>query len=158
MADSSVAQGSDADAQGAFHTLTVDATLARLESSRQGLPSAEARKRLKRFGRNELAQTPPPPRWKAFVAQFRSAVIGLLIVAALISGALGEWIDAAAILAIVLLNGVLGFLQEDKARRALDSLQKLSAPLARALRDGALESVPAHTLVPGDVIRVEAGD
>ncbi len=142
----------------AYHALPIAEVVERLKTSRQGLTALEARRRLEAYGHNELAQKPPPPRWKAFVAQFRSAVIGLLIVAAIISGSLGEWIDATAILAIVLLNGALGFFQEDKARRALASLQKLSAPSARVLRDGAFQAVPARSLVPGDVIRVEAGD
>ncbi len=141
-----------------YHALPIAEVVEHLATSPRGLSEAESRRRLEQYGPNELAQSPPPPRWKAFVAQFRSAVIGLLIVAAIISGALGEWIDAGAILAIVLLNGVLGFLQEDKARRALASLQKLSAPLARVLRAGTLEAVPARGLVPGDVIRLEAGD
>jgi Ca2+-transporting ATPase len=142
----------------AWHALSGEEVAAKLESAPGGLSTAEAGRRLAQFGRNELAHAPPPPPWRTFVAQFRSEVVWLLVIAAVISGAMGEWIDAAAILAIVLLNGVLGFLQEDKARRALEALAKLSAPLARVLRDGKLESLPGRELVPGDVLRIEAGD
>jgi Ca2+-transporting ATPase len=93
-----------------------------------------------------------------FLGQFNSAVIWLLIIAAIVSGLLGEWIDTAAILAIVGLNGVLGFLQEDKSQRALASLEQLSAPVAHVRRGGQWHTVPASEVVPGDRVRLEAGD
>ncbi len=102
----------------AFHALPAERAAAELGCRSTGLTTAEAELRLSQFGPNELAKVPPPPRWKAFARQFRSAVIWLLIAAAILSGAMREWADSLAILAIVLLNGVLGFLQEDKARRA----------------------------------------
>ncbi len=141
-----------------YHALAADQIAAKLNASSQGLTADEAASRLNQFGHNELTQAAPQPRWRAFLNQFRSAVIWLLIIAAVISGAMGEWVDALAILSIVVLNGVLGFLQEDRARRALDALEKLSAPMTRVVRDGALETIAARDLVPGDVIRVEAGD
>ena len=129
-----------------------------LRSTPGGLSRDEAAARLRLEGPNELARVPPPPRWKLLLGQFNSAVVWLLIAAALISGAMGEWADAIAILAIVLLNGVLGFLQEDKSRRALDALRQLSVPLAHVVRGGVTEAVEARQLVPGDWIRLEAGD
>jgi Ca2+-transporting ATPase len=141
-----------------IHALPAEQVAARLSSSATGLSAGEAAERQSQWGPNELAQAPPPARWKLFLAQFRSAVVWLLIAAALVSGALGEWADAAAILAIVLLNGVLGFLQEDKSLRALEALKKLAAPLARVQRDGTLQNLPARELVPGDLIHLEAGD
>ena len=111
-----------------------------------------------RHGPNQLAEAPPVPMWRRFLGQFREPVIGILIVAAVIAGAMGEWVDTLAILAIVLLNGLLGFLQEERAGRALAALQGLSAPLARVIRDGVLQAVPARELVPGDRIELEAGD
>ena len=98
------------------------------------------------------------PGWKKFLAQFRELVIWILIVAAIISGALGEWVDALAILAIVLLNGVLGFLQEAKAEQALAALRGMSAPMARVRRGGNWQSLPAQDLVPGDLVELESGD
>jgi Ca2+-transporting ATPase len=142
----------------AFFALAADEVVALLSSPPAGLDAVEASRRRAQGGANELAQAPPPARIWLFLAQFRSAVVWLLIFAALVSGALGEWIDTAAILAIVLLNGVLGFLQEDKSRRALEALEKLAAPLAHVLRGGSWETAAASRLVPGDRIRLEAGD
>jgi P-type Ca2+ transporter type 2C len=141
-----------------MHALAAEQVAARLSSSATGLSAGEAAERQSRCGPNELAQAAAPSRWKRFLAQFRSAVVWLLIAAALVSGALGEWADAAAILAIVVLNGILGFLQEDKSLRALEALKKLATPLARVLRDGTLQNLPARELVPGDLIHLEAGD
>ncbi len=141
-----------------YHALSAEHLAELLASAPTGLTEKEVVLRRGQFGPNELAEAPPPARWKLFVGQFRAAVVWLLIVAALISGAMGEWTDSLAIMAIVLLNGVLGFLQEDKSRRALDALRKMSAPLAHVVRDGALQTIPAQELVPGDRIRIEAGD
>lgn len=124
----------------------------------QGLPTSEVQKRTQQFGANELTEAPPVPTWQKLVAQFKDLVIWILIVAAVISGALGEWVDALAILAIVLLNGVIGFLQEQRAEKAMSALRKLSAPTAKVVRDGKHQSIPANELVPGDVIQIEAGD
>lgn len=123
-----------------------------------GLPAAEVQKRSQRFGANQLSEAPPVPMWRKIVAQFKDLVIWILIVAAIIAGVMGEWADTAAILAIVLVNGIIGFLQEEKAGRALAALQKLSSPMAKVIRDGTLQSVPASELVPGDRIELEAGD
>jgi Ca2+-transporting ATPase len=125
---------------------------------RSGLTRDEARRRLEQFGPNRLESAPPIPWWWRLAAQFRELVVGLLLAAALIAALMQEWIDAAAILAIVLLNAVLGLLQELKAERALAALAKLSAPTARVRRDGALLSAPAEELVAGDLVELEAGD
>lgn len=123
-----------------------------------GLTCTEAETRRNRFGPNTLTEAPPIPLWRKLLAQFKDLVIWILIVAAVISGAMGEWVDALAILAIVVLNAVIGFLQEERAERALSALQKMSAPLARVLRDGRLQSIPAQDVVPGDILELEAGD
>jgi magnesium-transporting ATPase (P-type) len=111
-----------------------------------------------RVGPNELAEAPPELLWRKLLGQCNQPVIWILIVAAVIAGLLGEWPDALAILAIVLLNGLLGFFQEERAGRALASLRQMSAPLARVLRDGELRTVPARDLVPGDRVELDAGD
>ncbi|MFM2093470.1 MAG: Calcium-transporting ATPase, partial [Planctomycetota bacterium] len=90
--------------------------------------------------------------------QFSELVIWILIIAAILSGWMGEWADTAAILAIVLVNGILGFLQEEKAGRALAALQKMSSPTAKVIRDGALQLIPSREIVPGDRLELEAGD
>lgn len=124
----------------------------------RGLTADEVTRRREQQGENVLAEAPPVPRWKKLLGQFKDLVIWILIFAAIISGVMGEWADTAAILAIVLVNGIIGFLQEEKAGRALAALQKLSSPMAKVLRDGTLQSVPARELVPGDRIELEAGD
>lgn len=126
--------------------------------SASGLSSDEVARRREQSGWNALAEAPPVPRWKKLLGQFKELVIWILIVAAVISGAMGEWIDTAAILAIVVVNGIIGYLQEEKAGRALAALQRLSAPMAKVIRNGTLQSVPARELVPGDRIELEAGD
>ncbi len=141
-----------------FHTLPIAEVARLVESGPEGLSAQTAASRFRDVGANELAQAPPPSRIWMFLGQFNSAVIWLLIIAAIVSGALGEWIDTAAILAIVLLNGVLGFLQEDKSQRALAALEKLSAPLAHVRRGQSWHTIPAREVVPGDRVRLEAGD
>ncbi|MDB5732815.1 MAG: cation transport ATPase, partial [Variovorax sp.] len=123
-----------------------------------GLTAGVATERLARLGRNELASVPPEPWWRRLARQFAGLLIWILIVAAIVSGALGEWLDAVAILAIVVLNGVLGFVQEGRAEQALAALRKLSSPQAKVVRDARPHNLPAAHLVPGDRIDLEAGD
>lgn len=123
-----------------------------------GLDGDRIASRLNQYGANVLAEPPVVPVWRRFLAQFNEFVIWILIAAAVISGLLNEWIDAAAIIAIVLLNGFLGFFQEEKAGRALAELKRLAAPCARVLRSGALRILPASELVPGDCLELEEGD
>ena len=129
-----------------------------VESVEQGLSAAEVQSRFGRFGANQLDEVPPVPAWRKLLAQFKDLVIWILIAAAIIAGAMGEWADTAAILAIVLLNGIIGYVQEEKAGRALAALSKLSSPMAKVIRAGRLQAVPARELVPGDRIELEAGD
>ena len=143
----------------AWHAVPVDKLLEILAArSREGLKPDQVLERQSQYGLNRLAETPPVPLWKKFLAQFADVLIWILISAALIAGALGERLDAAAILAIVLMNGVLGFLQEEKAQRELSALRKRSAYSATAIRDGKQHVVAAEELVPGDLIELEAGD
>lgn len=137
-------------ASDALNALGVDA--------QEGLSSAEAGKRLKEYGPNLLREGKKPSTLVKFLGQFTEFIILVLIGAAIIAGLLGDWVDAAAILAIVLLNGTVGFLQEEKAERVIEELKKLSRPTAKAVRDGALRAVPAEELTPGDIVVIEAGD
>src|SRR5688500_2687065 len=102
--------------------------------ARAGLGGAEAARRLAEHGRNELAQAPPEPWWRRLGRQFADLLIWVLIAAALLAGVLGEWVDAIAIIAIVVLNGLLGFVQEGRAEQALAALRKLSSPHAKVVR------------------------
>ncbi len=141
-----------------FHAAGLEETTALLAASFDGLSEREAKARQQEFGPNELRRAAPPAKWKLLLEQFASPVVWLLIAAALISVLLGEWIDSAAILAIVLVNGLLGFWQEEKSRQALEALQSLAAPSARVVRDGVVAIVAARDLVPGDCIQLESGD
>jgi P-type Ca2+ transporter type 2C len=111
-----------------------------------------------KFGENVLSEAPREKWVSKFLRQFKSIIVGLLFIAAILSGVMGEWIETCAILAIMLLNGGLGFLQEAKAEKAIDSLKQLSAPQARVIRNGHVQLVPARALVMHDLIELEAGD
>lgn len=141
------------------HATARDRILQTLSSNDQtGLSTSQVTAAREQAGWNELAGVAPEPAWKKLLAQFGDVVVWILIAAALISGAMGEWTDTAAILAIVLLNAFLGFFQEDRAEKALAALQSLAAPTAKVIRDGKLAQVPARDLVPGDIVDLEAGD
>jgi Ca2+-transporting ATPase len=124
----------------------------------QGLSAAEAGKRLEAVGANELARQEATPAWRQLAAQFGSPLVGLLIVAGAISIWFDMTADAIAIGAIVLLNGIIGFLQEHRAERAIHALRALSAPRARVLREGHAAVIEASQVVPGDILLIEAGD
>jgi Ca2+-transporting ATPase len=109
-------------------------------------------------GTNELPEAAPPSPFHIFLSQFSSLIIWVLIGAAVVSGLLQEWVDVGAIVAIVLLNALLGFIQEYKAERSLAALKRLSIVTARVLRDGVVHVIPSYELVSGDLILVEAGD
>ena len=148
-----------ASASPAWHALAPTEVAARLGTDPvAGLAIGEAERRLAAHGPNVLEQTRREPWWRRLGRQFREFVVGLLLVAAVIAAALGDWADAAAILAIVLVNAIIGFVQEQRAARALAALERLAAPAARVMRDGTLQVVPAARLVAGDRIEIEAGD
>ena len=123
-----------------------------------GLSSAEAVLRLKKYGENSLASEKKARPLKIFLGQFRDIMILILLVATAISIFLGEIYDAVTIITIVLLNAILGFIQEYKTERTLLALKNMTAPSAKCWRDGSLLTIPAAELVPGDIIRLEAGD
>jgi len=123
-----------------------------------GLKPPQVLAQRSRSGLNQLSQAAADPAWKRFLGQFKEIVIWILIAAAVIAGALGEVTDAIAILAIVVVNGIIGFVQEERAEQALAALRNLTVPLAKVVRGGALQQIPAVELVPGDRIELEAGD
>src|SRR5512132_1831752 len=146
--------------------LPIDEALQALGSDRKtGLSEAEARERLTKYGRNELAAKAPIPVWRKFLAQFQDILVILLLIAALISAVL--WTverdavlpyEALAIFAVVLLNATIGFIQESKAEAAVAALRARAADTAAVVRDGAQRSIPAVELVPGDLMLIEGGD
>lgn len=124
----------------------------------KGLTTEQAAARQKEHGRNTLMQVKPPGPVRIFLGQFKDAMVLILLAATGISAALGEWTDAVTIVVIVLLNAILGFVQEYRTEKTLEALRSMTAPAAKVWRDGALTELPAEELVPGDVIAVEAGD
>jgi Ca2+-transporting ATPase len=142
-----------------WHADSSETVLEKLNTTPEnGLSTAEAQKRLTEYGHNELREKPPTPFWRLVLDQLRSFVVLLLIGASIISAVLGEQVEAIAIIAIVILNTVIGVIQESRAEASLAALKKLAAPDARVIRDGARINVPARELVPGDVVMLEAGN
>jgi Ca2+-transporting ATPase len=140
-----------------WHQMAIDEVLTSLNSSPQGLDEDEAQRRRTRFGPNELAEAKRRTPLKMLLAQFTDFMILVLLVAAVISGLIGEAKDTVAIVVIVVLNAVIGFIQEYRAERAMEALKAMAAPTATVLRQGEMQVVPATALVPGDVVHVEAG-
>jgi P-type Ca2+ transporter type 2C len=145
---------------------SVDEVLAALDTdARSGLSQGEARARLKRYGKNELTAEKPVPAWRKFLAQFQDVLVILLLIATLISA--GLWLyerestlpyEAIAIFAVVLLNAVMGYIQESRAEQAVAALRQMSAAHANVIRDAARQSITATEVVPGDIILIEEGD
>ena len=123
-----------------------------------GLSPSEAAARIEKYGRNQLQEAPKRPAWGIFLDQFKDFVIWVLIGAAVVSGFLQEVVDAIAIIAIVILNAVLGFIQEYRAEQSLAALKKLSSPTSKVVRGGQTQVIPSDEMVPGDLIELEAGD
>jgi len=143
----------------AWHAIAADEVLKQLHVNQgNGLTSEQASERLTQYGPNQLQEAPRPTFWKMLWEQLNNFVVIMLIVASIISAFLGDYVEAAAIMAIVILNAILGIVQESRAEEALAALQKLAAPDAHVIRDGHRQVVPASQLVPGDIILLEAGN
>ncbi|RMG24987.1 MAG: cation-translocating P-type ATPase [Bacteroidetes bacterium] len=142
----------------AWHILSTEAVMKRLNAGPEGLPPGEQAQRRMLYGPNELPGKKPKSAWLMFLAQFQDLMIVILLVAAIVSGFLGDLKDTIVIMVIVVLNAVIGFVQEFRAEKALESLKKLAAPTATVLRGGEKQLIPARELVPGDVVLLEAGN
>jgi len=142
-----------------WHCLTAEETAAELAADlRTGLEAGEAARRLKEQGPNEWTEKGGRSSFALLLDQFRDFMVLVLAGAAVISAFLGEILDAITILAIILLNGLLGFFQEYRAEKSLQALKELSAPTARVMRGGEILRVPARELVRGDLVLLESGD
>jgi Ca2+-transporting ATPase len=150
------------------HRQAADAVIAALGSdTARGLSQAEAGRRLERYGSNQLKSAPETPWWRRLLEQFQNFLVIILLVATAIS--VLEWMlqepresalpyEAIVILAIVLLNAMLGYFQEARAERSVRALMALAAPESTVVRDGERQRIPAHDIVPGDIVLIEAGD
>lgn len=143
---------------GDYWQLSPEKLFEEFQSSAQGLTSQQAAERLEYFGPNLLTSEKEKNLFQIFLEQFRDFLVMILLLAAFISGLLGDWESTIVILAVIILNAVLGTVQTIKASASLDSLKELSAPEAKVLRNGQLIQVPGRDIVPGDVICLEAGD
>jgi Ca2+-transporting ATPase len=140
-----------------WHTCSVEGALAALQASPEGLGTGEARRRLAAHGPNALAAGPRRTPVRILARQLTDFMVLVLLGAAGVSALLGDVTDTIGIVAIVILNAVVGFVQEYRAERAMEALRAMAAPTATVLRDGAPRIVPAEELVPGDVVLLEAG-
>jgi len=142
-----------------WHALTVDEVLKRLTTSTEkGLAVGEASTRLQKYGPNRLPEGKKRGALMRFISQFNNILVYVLLGAGFTKMMLGLWIDASIILGVVILNGLLGFIQEGKAEKALDSIRNMLSAEARTLRGGEARMIPAEQLVPGDIVLLESGD
>ena len=147
-----------------YYKLSVDETLNELNADSAGLSSERAAERLAQYGPNKLKEAEKPGFWKRFLTQLKDPMLIILLAAAGVSALTGaiagesEWAETIIILAVVLLNAVLGVLQESKAESAIEALQTMTAATCKVLRDGKMAVLHSDELVPGDVVLLEAGD
>ena len=142
-----------------WHGLSVEETLRKLDTSTdKGLDAGEAQARLQRFGPNRLPTGKKSGPLKRFLSQLNNILIYILLGAGFVKLMLGLWVDAGVIFGVVLLNTLIGFIQEGKAEKALDSIRNMLSAEARTLRGGEPRLIPAEDLVPGDVVLLESGD
>jgi len=141
-----------------WHTLSPQEVLDHLRVQENGLTAVEAADRMEHYGPNLLAEGKRTTFLEMLWSQFNNFIIMLLIVASIISAVLGEWIDASAIMAIVLLNAILGIIQERRAAEEFAALKKMAAPEAHVMRDGHRTTIASCELVPGDIVYLEAGN
>ncbi|MBQ3048512.1 MAG: ATPase, partial [Oscillospiraceae bacterium] len=127
------------------------------EELQKGLRREEAAKRLEQYGPNRLKSEKKAGAAKIFAAQFKDVLVLILLASTVISVAMGEYVEAITIIAIVFLNAVVGFIQEYRTEKTLEALKKMAAPTAKVIRDGAAVDVPAEEVVPGDVVLLKSG-
>ena len=143
----------------AAHALSAEETVAAIRSRETGLTAEEVAARLAIYGPNRLSETEPIPAWKRFASQFTNLLTVILIVAAITSLVVAREIKTSVVvITVVLMNAIIGFVQENKAEASLNALRKMLASSSRVRRNGGLENVPTDEIVPGDIILVEAGD
>lgn len=142
----------------AFHALTSADALGAVDATPEGLTSEEARRRLEMYGENRLPE-PPKRSWIVrFLSHFHNVLIYVLLGAAVVTALLQHWVDTGVILAVVVVNGIIGFVQEGRAEKAMEAIRGMLAPRSAVLRDGQRQGVDAAELAPGDIVLLEAGN
>jgi len=141
-----------------WHTQTVESVTERLQTSPEGLSASEAEQRLSKYGANHLPEPPRQGAFKRFLLQFNNVLIYVLIGAAVITALLQHLIDTLVIIAVVIVNAIIGFIQEGKAEKAMDAIRHMLAPTASVIRNGERHVIAAELLVPGDIVFLESGD
>lgn len=141
-----------------WHSISTDDTLKQLGSNAAGLDEAAVQRKLAEFGKNVLIGKKKINPLLIFIRQFLNVMILVLVVAAVISFFIGEGSDTIVIIVIIVLNAIIGFIQEYRAEKAMDALQKMSTPTARVLRDSNAKEIPIEEIVPGDIVLLEAGN
>ncbi len=141
-----------------WHSMEIEEVLSELDASKEGLSEDEAQKRLEKYGPNKLQSKKGQSRLERFLSQFKNVLIYILLVAAVITAILGEWADTGVIIAVVLINAVIGYIQEGKAEKAMESIRGMLTPKAQVFRDGRKREISAEKLVPGDIVVVGSGD
>jgi Ca2+-transporting ATPase len=141
-----------------YYRMTVKETLESLRTNEKGLSAEESRRRLKEYGKNELETRGATPKWLIFLSQLRETLVIILIIAGIISFFIGNFRDGTIMFVIVVVNAIIGFVQQYKAEKILERLKALIESPAKKLVEGNLTEVPQEELIPGDIIRIEAGD
>ncbi len=142
-----------------WYSFTIDETAEKLDADlSNGLSTEEAVRRQDKYGANELVERGTKSPWRILFEQFKEIMVIILIIAAIVSGILGEYVEVVVILAIVVLNAILGFIQEYRAEQAMAALKKMSVPTVRIRRDGRVQEISSIDLVPGDIVLLEAGN
>lgn len=141
-----------------WHNVTPDSVLSAFDTSRDGLHESDAQQRLEKYGPNRLPEAPKRSAWVRFLLQFHNILIYVLLGAAVITALLNHLVDTFVILAVVVVNALIGYAQEGKAEKAMDAIRQMLAPRASVLREGHRSTVDGDQLVPGDIVLVEAGD
>ncbi|MFW6005805.1 MAG: HAD-IC family P-type ATPase, partial [Desulfonatronovibrionaceae bacterium] len=141
-----------------WHAVPAEEALHLLRTDPGGLDPDQAAARLREMGPNALAEVRKKGPLSRFIKQFHNVLIYVLLAAAIITAFLQEWLDSAVIFGVTLINAVIGFIQEGKAEKSLDSIKNMLAPRAVVMRGGRKENIPADEIVPGDIVLLKAGD
>lgn len=149
---------SAAEKQPLWHTVPAEDVLTKLAVSSQGLSASEVQERRNKYGFNRLPEPPRRSSLARFLSQFNNVLIYVLLGAAVITALLADWVDAGVIIGVVLINAIIGFMQEGKAEKAVDAIRQILTHEALVIRDGVKQSLPVEELVPGDIVQLRSGD